>query len=148
MREVDRTDLVSGALIIAIGMFFFIGAQEYRMGTMSRMGPGFVPYWLGAIAMFLGGVIALTAIGRPGALPAVAFRPLLAVTAAVVAFALILPRMGLVTATFIATVVSMIGNDEARPKTIAITAVVITAVCWTIFIGLLGLPIRTLRWPF
>ncbi|MCG6122255.1 MAG: tripartite tricarboxylate transporter TctB family protein [Microvirga sp.] len=147
MREIDRTDLVSGVLIAAIGLFFFLGAQEYRMGTVARMGPGFVPYWLGATAMLLGGMIALGSIGRPGALPAFSWRPLLAIAAAVVAFALLLPRTGLVPATFVTTIVAMLGNAEARPKTIWITAIVITALCWTVFIALLGLPIPSLRSP-
>lgn len=148
MREVDRNELVSGALIIGVGLFFFLGAQEYRMGTVSRMGPGFVPYSLGAIAMFLGALIALGALGRSGALPRPAWRPLLAIAAAVVVFALLLPRVGLVPATFATTIVSMFGNHDARPKTMAITATVITALCWTVFIMLLGLPITALRSPF
>lgn len=148
MRDIDRNDLVSGALILGIGLFFFIGAQEYRMGTVSRMGPGFVPYWLGVIAMFLGGLIALGAIGRPGALPGLAWRPLLGVAASVVVFALLLPRAGLVPATFAAVVVAMLGNADARAKTIAITAFAITVLCWAVFLALLGLPIPALRSPF
>ena len=148
MRDIDRTDLVSGVLITAIGLFFFLGAQEYRMGTAARMGPGFMPYYLGSVAMLLGVIIVLSAIGRRGVLPKLAWRPLIAVAISVVAFALFLPRMGLVTATFVATIVAMLGDPWARARTIAITAIAISALCWTVFIALLGLPIPALRSPF
>lgn len=148
MREIDRTDLASGLLVAAVGLFFFIGAQEYRMGTAARMGPGFVPYWLGATAMFLGGLIAFGAIGRRGALPGLSWRPLLAIAAAVAIFALVLPRFGLAPATFATTIVAMLGNYDARARTIAVTAIAITILCWIVFIALLGLPIPALRSPF
>jgi hypothetical protein len=147
MPKIDRMELVSGTLVIAVGAYFFFFSQEYRMGTVARMGPGFIPYWLGAILMCLGGVIVATGLGRVGRLPQFSLRSTGSILGAIVVFALVLPRFGLVPAVFTATYVSMLGNPDVRWPLIVITASAISAICWTIFIGLLGLNISDFRMP-
>jgi hypothetical protein len=40
-------------------------STSYNMGTGARMGPGYFPFWLGAILAVLGIIILLKAIGKP-----------------------------------------------------------------------------------
>jgi hypothetical protein len=148
MSKVDRVDLLSAILILVIGAYFFIGAQEYRMGTVSRMGPGFVPYWLGLIAMGLGAAIGASALGKSSDMPAFSVRAAVSVLAAIGLFALTLPRFGLVPAVAIATTVSILGNPDARLVPSAITVLAITLMCWLLFLLLLGLPIPAFRLDF
>ena len=146
MSRNDPVELLSGAVIFAIGAFFFFGAAEYPMGTLSRMGPGYLPRAAGGIGMGLGVLIALTAVGRPGDLPRIAWRPLAAILAAILAFALVLPRAGLVPASYAAALIAILGNREARPVVHAALPVAIAAICWAIFIAILGLPIPAMWW--
>ena len=146
MPRIDKTELLSGLLIAAIGAFFYFGAMEYRMGTMTRMGPGMVPHWLGAIGMGLGALIILTGVGKSGALPRVSWREFLAVVGAITAFGLILPRFGLVPAVFMASVVSILGNPRASLLYYMVVSSVVAFICWGVFIGLLGLSFRAFSW--
>lgn len=142
MRNVDRVDLIAGLVVLAAGAFFAYGATEYRMGSIVRMGPGFVPFWMGVIAIGLGAIICATAIGRSGRATEIAWLPTLCVSGAIVAFGLLLPRLGLVPATFAAAIVAALGNRKMRLPGKAATAAVITLVCWLVFLVALGLPIR------
>ncbi len=146
MSRHDPVELLSGGVIFAIGAFFFFGAAEYPMGTLSRMGPGFVPRAAGGVGMGLGALIALTGLGRPGELPRIAWRPLLAILAGILSFALILPRAGLAPAACAAALVSILGNREATPRLYAVLPLAIAAICWAIFILVLGLPIPAFWW--
>lgn len=146
MARNDPVELLSGAVVFGIGAFFFFGAAEYPMGSLARMGPGYLPRVSGGIGMGLGALIALTALGRPGDLPRIAWRPLLAILAAILAFALTLPRAGLVPAAFVAALVSVLGNREAGPALHAVLPLAIAGICWAIFIAILGLPIPAMWW--
>ena len=148
MRNLDSVDLVSGLLVLAVGAWFLVGSLEYDMGTVTRMGPGFVPFWLGLIAVVLGVLIAATAIGRSGVLPEVAWRPAGSILLAILLFGLLLPRIGLVVAAFVAAAVSILGNRQASTRMLMVTAAIIAALCWTIFIAALGLPIDPWENPF
>lgn len=141
MPRMDPVELLSGLAVIAVGAFFYFGALDYRMGTVVRMGPGFVPHWLGAISMGLGVLVLLTGLRRTGTLPRIAWRATLAIAASILAFALLLPRVGLVPAVFATAAVSMLGNPEARPPQILVVSAAIALLCWTVFILMLGLPI-------
>lgn len=145
MLKVDRVDALSAVLIVLVGAYFFIGAQEYRMGTVVRMGPGFIPYWLGLIAMGLGAVIGLTALGRPGGLPGFSLRAAGAVLASIGLFAFLLPRFGLIVAVAVACAVSILGDQDARPLRSVLTVAAITLICWVLFIVILRLPIPAFR---
>lgn len=141
MPRIDPVELVSGLAVIAVGAFFYFGALDYRMGTMVRMGPGFVPHWLGAISMGLGVLVVLTGLRRSGSFPHVAWRATAAIAGSILAFALLLPRLGMVPAVFVAAAVSMLGNPDARLPQILVVSTAIAALCWTVFLLLLGLPI-------
>ncbi|MFC7706310.1 tripartite tricarboxylate transporter TctB family protein [Plastorhodobacter daqingensis] len=146
--RLDRTELLSGLLILGVGTYFFLGAQEYRMGTMQRMGPGFIPYWLGLIEMTLGALILISGVNRSSELPRVDPRVVIAVLGAIAAFALLLPRVGLVAATFVVSITAMLGDRQARWPLMLITAATISLICWVLFILLLGLPIPDFRLRF
>ena len=148
MSRMDPAELVSGALIFAIGAFFFLGAAEYPMGTMGRMGPGFVPRSLGAIGMGLGLIVATAAFRLPGRLPRVSWRALVTILSSIAVFGLFLPRVGLVVSVLLTSAVSMLANPEATPRMIAVVSVSLAVFCWLLFIVLLGLPFRAFDWSF
>ncbi len=40
MRQKDSIDIIGGLLLVAVGLFAVIYAQQYSFGTLNRMGPG------------------------------------------------------------------------------------------------------------
>ncbi len=53
-------------IFVAIGIAFMVLAQEYRMGTAARMGPGYFPTLLGGLLAVLGLTLAVPALIRDG----------------------------------------------------------------------------------
>jgi hypothetical protein len=142
-------DLVGGLLVLALGLFVFLYAQEhYRIGTARSMGPGYFPAVLGLVTMSLGGLIVLAAFRRSEPLPEVAWRAALWVFAAILAFFLGMRWFGLVPAIFMTVVVSSLGDPDSRPLGTLLLAVAVSAFCWAVFSYGLGLPIPVFKVPF
>ena len=53
-----RRDFCAGGLMILFGSVAAVYGPTYRVGTLTRMGPGFMPTVLGIILIFLGVLIA------------------------------------------------------------------------------------------
>ncbi len=145
-RHFDPVELLAGLLIVAIGAFFFIGAQDFSMGTVARMGPGYVPRGLGIIGIGLGLVILTGAVRVPGYWPHFSFRALAAILGSIAVFGVLLIQVGLVGATLAASITAMMGNPDAGWRMIAITSVVLALLCWVLFVLLLQLPIPAFWW--
>lgn len=146
--RIDRAEVLSGLIVIAIGAWFAHGAMDYRMGTLARMGPGFVPYSLGLISMGLGALIVLSAFGRAGPLPAFDWRGMICVLGAVGLFAWLLPRTGMVPAAMATVVVAAAGSPLTHPPAVPFLAAAIAAGAWVIFGLVLGIQMPLLRSPF
>lgn len=149
MKIKSQRDFVSGLMFIAVGVAFAIGATGYNFGTSAKPGPGYFPLLLGVILALLGTAVLFKAItiesdgGDP--IGAIAWKPLLLILGGVVLFGLLLPRLGLVGTAPILILIASLGGDEFHWKGVAITAVILTAGSWLIFVKGLGLTIPV--WP-
>lgn len=148
MFRIDPVELAAGVFIIAVGLFFLIGGMQYQVGTVARIGPGFLPVALGVIAVGLGVLILLAGRAGGGDLPEISPRAAGAVLGAIGAFALLLPRVGLVPTIVVTVLVAVLGNREATLRFAFTTAVVLAAMCWLLFIQILGLSMPVIRSPF
>src|SRR5690606_1024376 len=73
-------------------------SSNYAMGTVVRMGPGYFPTALGILIAGLGLAVTVKAVLSPGSSEPVELprlRPVFFVSAAVLVFGLILPKVGL-----------------------------------------------------
>jgi Tripartite tricarboxylate transporter TctB family len=147
MIRADRGDLVAGLIVAAIGGWFLVGAFDYRIGTVVRMGPGYLPLVLGIITVILGLLILLLSLGRDGSLPVPSPRAALAVLGSIASFALLLPRIGLIPAVVVAVLIATRGDRDARLKVPLILAAAVAAVSWLVFVELLGMPMPAFRLP-
>jgi len=61
-------DVIAGAVFLSIGLIVLVSSQDLKLGTASRMGPGYFPTVLGWLLLALGAVIAATGWtkGAPG----------------------------------------------------------------------------------
>lgn len=63
--EDKKRDFYSGVLMLVIGIVTTYGSLGYRIGTLSRMGPGFFPLTLGIILILVALLIMFIALRRP-----------------------------------------------------------------------------------
>lgn len=56
-----RRDFCAGGLMILFGLVAAVNGPNYHIGTLTRMGPGFMPTVLGVVLIILGVLIAGTA---------------------------------------------------------------------------------------
>ena len=133
---------------MGIGLFFLTGALDMRVGEARRMGPGYFPMVLGIVGMILGAIIVVPALRRPGLLASVNWRPLFAVMASILVFALAMPRAGLLPAVFATVVVASLGDPRSRLRQTLLLAAGLAFAAWIVFIHALGLPMIAYRIPF
>jgi hypothetical protein len=136
----------AGIVFLGFGaLALWLGPED--RGNATQMAAGYFPALLG-YALFIVGFLliaqGLRAVTRDEGSERLSLRPFLAL-AAVLAFALLLERAGLVIATFALLV---IGGRAARDLTLrqfVVLAVVLYALMFAIFVWGLGLPVSL--WP-
>jgi len=140
-----REDVIAGLVTICVGIFILTEAFDYRLGTLTRMGPGYFPMLLGVIMCLLGGVLLLfsqpSAPSEPGAEGA-STRGVILVTVAFLAFALLIERAGMVPSVTVAVFLSALSNRTTSLVTAGVLALGTAFACWLIFSLLLGLQIK------
>lgn len=149
MYKHDYTDMVAGGvLIIAGGATTAVSVTQYPLGTLSRMGPGMFPAGLGGILAFLGVVLTIQALRRPGYKPDIrVFSPLL-VLGAIAAFALIIVPFGLIPAILAITIISSLAELRIRAQSLALLCLALCLLAPGVFKFGLGLNIPLFAWPF
>jgi hypothetical protein len=92
----DAADLIGGLIVTMGGVAFAIGAATYPIGTLNRMGPGYLPLVTGIVLAGLG--LGVIGGGRAAAteIPHLTVRPALAIFAGLLWFALTIERFGLI----------------------------------------------------
>lgn len=153
----SQKDVFAGLLFMVVGGGFAVGATTYTVGTAARMGPGYFPLMLGLILAAMGAVIVLRAFihGPPGGDPigAWAFRPLLLVLSANVAFgallvgvpALGIPGFGLVVAIFALVIIASLAGKPFSLKEALVLSAVLSAGSYVAFVYVLALQFPV--WP-
>ncbi len=146
MRIRSQSDFWSGLIFIVVGVTMAVLAQEYRLGTAARMGPGYFPTLLGSLLTLLGASLTLPAFLFDGEqMPRFHLRPLLFVLLAIGAFGVTLEYLGFAAAVIALVVVAGFATPDLKPLEIVGVAVFLAAFSILIFVVLLGLPIRL--WP-
>lgn len=149
MFRVDYVDMVGGALLIVFGAAVtYTSVTFYPMGTASRMGPGMFPAGLGAVLMVLGLILALQALGRPGARPDLRLFSPLFVLGGIASFAALIVPFGLIPAIVAILVITSLADLRIRPVSLVLSCIGMSLFAPFVFVFLLGLQIPLLRWPF
>ena len=146
MRIKSGQDLLTGLLFIVVGgAGLWIGA-DYPMGTAQRPGTGVLPYILSWCLIGTGGLLWIKAmlVEGPG-LTGWAWRPIIMITLATIAFALLIDRFGLVAAMLVSMTLAALGTPETRWREYTLFAVLMIVIAIAMFIKGLGMPIPV--WP-
>ncbi len=145
----SQKDFVSGLTLIVIGIAFAVGATNYSFGSAARPGPGYFPFGLGIILALLGLIIFVgsffkeTVDGDPiGKIP---WRSLCCIVGALIFFGYFLPRWGFVISFPLMIIITSLGSREFHWLDALLSATVLTALSYLIFIY--GLDLTIPLWP-
>lgn len=141
-----RSDLLAGLALAAFGLLGAVLSLDLRMGTAIAMGPGYYPLLVHTAIVVLGLVIALRSLRKPRA-PArpFAWRPLLTISAALLAFWALVEHVGFVLAGLSLMLVAIRAEDRISWPRALIFSGITVALASALFVGLLGLPFPL--WP-
>lgn len=149
MKIKSQKDFWSGLMFVVVGGSFAIGALNYSFGSSARPGPAYFPFGLGVLLALLGGMILFEALtietedGEP--VGAFAWKPLAVILGAVVLFGFMLPRLGMIISLPILVMISAYASDEHTWLGSIINSVVLTVLCWAVFV--VGLKLTIPLWP-
>ena len=148
MKIKNQRDFWAGLMFLVAGTAFAWGATAYAFGSSAHPGPGYFPFGLGLLLALLGAVELFKALTFEseggGPIGTVAWRPLVVVVGAIALFGWALPRLGLLVALPLLVLVSALAGDEFRWRDVLLSAVLLTAVSWAIFVAALELAIPLL----
>jgi hypothetical protein len=133
----NQRDFGAGIMYMVIGLFFTIVATNYPMGTAAKMGPGYFPFYLGILMIFLGLLVAVKAMGAKAAIesiPKFNWKIIAQITGAVILYGLLLPRLGFLIAVVVLVFVSASASKEFTWKGTAINAAFLVTFTYSVFV--------------
>jgi Tripartite tricarboxylate transporter TctB family len=148
MHLKNPKDFWAGVMFAAIGIAFAVIVKYYGypMGNASRMGPGFFPFYLGILLGLLGIAIIVESFATSGGpVGKFAWKPLLWILGAVVAFGLIAKIAGLAVSIVMLVAVASYGGHEFKLKEVLISGVVLAVFSVLVFVK--GLKLSFPIWP-
>ncbi|MCC5982933.1 MAG: tripartite tricarboxylate transporter TctB family protein [Rhodobacteraceae bacterium] len=143
----DYRDMVAGVLLLLLGLAAaWYASENYRIGTVTRMGAGMVPLALGIMLAGLGLVVMVSGWFRKGIMPEVRVLTPICIFGSIAVFGLMIQPFGLLPAVLASTTVASLAEKEFRPLRILLSGLVLCAAAWGIFVFGIGLSIPLLSW--
>jgi hypothetical protein len=141
-------DVLAGVIFIAIGVAVFFLAQQYEIGTATRMGPGYFPALLGIVLAGLGATTFIRGIraAAPDPIPVHRLEPLVLIFAGILAFSLLIGRAGLVVAAAVLIALACFRRLLSNPAEVLLTYLVLVSFAAGVFIYWFGMPIPVFWW--
>ena len=146
-----KRDYYAGALMLVLGLGAAIIGSGYKVGTLARMGPGFMPVLLGCTLAFMGILIAGSALAssEPDEGRFMPDNPQwfgwLCIIAGPVLFIILGQYGGMIPAVFACVFVCALGDNTATYKSSFILALGVTVFGVVLFHYFLGIPFPLIR---
>ncbi len=149
-RTFNVRDLMAGTLMLLLGVGAAFQSRQYRIGTLSHMGPGFFPLCLGVLLAFIGAAILLQAL-RPALSHApftfrAEWRGWFCILAGLGSFGLLGEFAGILPATFATVFISALGDRDNTLASAFAIAAVMTLICFVVFWWLLQVQLPLVHW--
>lgn len=141
-----RREFLSGLFVLALGGYCLAAVGNLEIGTVTEMGPGYVPYALAWIILLSG--VAMTLAGlwdTQETEETVHWRPLLTLCASVTVFGFLVDRYGIVLAVVASTFIASYASPITRHRETPFLAAVLAFLGAVAFVKGLGLAIPI--WP-
>ena len=132
-------DLAAGATFLLIGTLFLVLSFEHRLGTARSMGPAYFPTIVSTALIVTGLAVCLRGVTTTGpAIDRFRFDIALPVAAALIAFLMLFDNVGLVPATFVATLLLRSADRPFAPARSFLYSLLMSVFVWLLFAFLLG----------
>lgn len=146
LRVSSPADLGAGLLFGFIAAFFLLADQSLEMGSVSSMGPGYLPTFIASGLGMLALVLTFKSFRVSGDhLPEFHPRPLVMSVAAVILFGALLHPLGLVFTAMLTVIVAAAAEKRSDWKKVMGLAAFLSAMSSLIFVIALDLPLPL--WP-
>ncbi|RYE11138.1 MAG: tripartite tricarboxylate transporter TctB family protein [Hyphomicrobiales bacterium] len=139
-------EIVAAVLLTLAGLYVAWEGTHFPLGTVVRMGPGFVPVALGLMLAGIGVLLTLTVARSPEPTPKFYVVPVAWVCSGLVAFGLLAERFGLVPATAAMVVLCALAERPVRLVPLALLIIGLSALGAIVFVEALKLPMSIVRW--
>jgi len=139
-------ELLGGAIISVIGLYFVVQGSQYSIGTLNHMGAGFFPVAVGFLLVAMGAAVAYEGHALDTPLPQFRIPAFIGVVGGMIAWALLLEPFGLVPATVALGALAGFGEKRYRPLSVFITILLLCVGGTLLFITGLHLPIAIIKW--
>ena len=135
--------------MLALGAFVAYYSTRYDLGSFRRMGPGMFPMLLGYALCLVGGLIFIPALYKPAS-GKITFetRSFVFIIGALIAFALTVPRFGMVPAVIAMAAVAVLADGQLKPLQVLALCAALSAIAVVLFHHVLGTALVLFRWPF
>lgn len=149
----NQQNFWSGIMFIAVGAFFsYVASSAYSMGTAARMGPAYLPYYLGIVLLILGAILSITALrGKVQEDHKVGhfdWDILLMIIGSLISFGIMLQPLGFYVSIFILIVFSSMASHEFSLKVSVANALFLILFSYLAFIRGLKLVLPLSPMPF
>ncbi len=142
-------DFAAGLIFVVTGLAGLWFGWNYAVGTIIRMGPGYMPRALHVILIGIGLFLIAQSLVVPGeAIRRGRLRPHVFILAAIILFGLMIERFGLIPSIFFTTIVASLASSDARWVEAVALAAALAVASALLFVKLLGQPIELFSWNF
>lgn len=139
-------DMAAGLLFVGVGLASLWIGRDWDTGTLASVQAGFFPHMISVLMALFGAIVTGQGLMVRGErLSGWAWRPLVGVTVAVLAFAATLETLGLVAAVLLLVGLGNFAGQPLKPLPLAVLGGLLVAGCVAIFVWGLGLPMKV--WP-
>ena len=147
VRVRNPQDFWAGILFIEFGGLALWLGRDYAMGTLAKIGPGFLPVILSTGLLGVGGVLALRALAADGPpIERSQMVPQLFILAAIAVFAFGIERLGLALTVMAVAITASLARRGMHWLEVIALAVGLAVLCVVLFVQLLGQPFMV--WPY
>ncbi|WP_447895307.1 tripartite tricarboxylate transporter TctB family protein [Vreelandella sp. GE22] len=148
MRVITNRDFLAGLMCLIVSMLVLWQAQDYSMGTLRNMGPGYLPRFLGFSLGFLGLVTMGFSARTASEFPNINYRALVCITVAILVFAFLMRPAGVFIATMALVLICGVSEKTFRPVRLFLIGITLCLMSYVVFIVGLNMPIRLFPWSF
>ena len=139
-------DFYGGLVLVMLATLALVASAELPGQRGFAFGPGTAPRLFAGVLIALGAAVAIVGVSVEGPqIEKYKLRGPIFVISAILSFAAMIRPVGLVPATFLAFMISILGSREMRWIESLIAAAAMTAFCVLLFVYLLNLPFQL--WP-
>jgi Tripartite tricarboxylate transporter TctB family len=142
LRIKSPQDTGAAIILIAIGLTGLWFGGDYDIGSMSRMGPGYMPMLLSVGLLVFGAAIGLRSVTIDGPpIETGRWWPSLLILVAVALFAALIDRAGLAVTTFVVAMICAGASEDVKWKQAVALGITLALFCVVVFVYGLRQPI-------